>query len=176
MIYIIVGIVIVALLLTAIVIMQPDEFRVTRTAMINAPVSEVFAQVNDFYKWQAWSPWAKLDPNAKVMFTGPNAGLGASYNWSGNSKIGEGSTKITESLPNERILIDLDFIKPFKVSNKTEFVFKAENENQTFVSWTMYGKANLMSKIIGVVMNCDKMVGGQFDEGFANIKAVVEKK
>ena len=174
--YILSGIAAVVILLVVVISRQPDEFRVTRTATINAPVAKVFEQINNFYNWQFWSPWVKLDPTAKVTLEGSPQGVGAISRWAGNSKIGEGSMTITESKSDEVILIDLEFIKPFKANNKTEFTFKAEGENQTVVTWTMTGKNSFMSKTISLIMNCEKMVGGQFEEGFANLKAAVESK
>src|SRR6476620_9600487 len=109
-----------------IVALQPAQFRVERTAIIPAPPAAVFAQVNDFHKWEAWSPWAKLDPAAKNTFEGPPAGTGASFGWSGNSKIGEGRMAITESKTNDLIRIKLDFVKPFPSTATTEFTIKAD--------------------------------------------------
>jgi hypothetical protein len=152
---------------------RSDEFRVSRTATFTAPPSAVFEQVNNLRNWNAWSPWAKLDPNAKNTFEGPPAGVGASFAWAGNSQVGEGKMTITESKPAELVLMKLEFIKPFAATNTTEFTFKPDG-NGTTVSWSMAGKNNFMSKCVGLVMNCEKMVGGQFEQGFANLKGVVE--
>jgi Polyketide cyclase / dehydrase and lipid transport len=164
--------VIVALFLIA-VAMQPSTFRVSRSAKISAPPATVFAQVNDFHNWDAWSPWAKIDPACKFSFDGPPAGVGAKFAWAGNKKVGEGRMTITESKPTELILINLEFLKPFKATNTTEFTFKPEG-NQTYVTWTMTGKNNFFFKAFCMFMNMDKMVGGDFERGLANMKAVVE--
>jgi uncharacterized protein YndB with AHSA1/START domain len=153
--------------------MQPSDFRVTRTTTISAPASAVFAQVNDLQKWDAWSPWAKLDPEAKNSFEGPTSGTGAIMRWSGNNKVGQGSMTIVESRPDDFIRFKLEFLKPFVATNTAEFTFNAEND-QTTVTWTMYGKNSFMSKVIGLIMSCEKMVGGQFEKGLATLKSVVE--
>ncbi|MDD5322402.1 MAG: SRPBCC family protein [Methylococcales bacterium] len=153
--------------------MQPSEFRVTRTATISAPSSAVFAQVNELQKWDAWSPWAKLDPEAKNSFEGPASGTGAIMRWAGNNKVGQGSMTIIESRPDEFIRFKLEFLKPFKATNTAEFTFNSEND-QTTVTWSMYGKNNFMSKAMGLIMNCERMVGGQFEKGLAALKSVVE--
>jgi hypothetical protein len=153
--------------------MQPSDFRVTRTETISAPASAVFAQVNDLQKWDAWSPWAKLDPEAKNSFEGPTSGTGAIMRWSGNNKVGQGSMTIVESRPDDFIRFKLEFLKPFVATNTAEFTFNAEND-QTTVTWTMYGKNSFMSKVIGLIMSCEKMVGGQFEKGLATLKSVVE--
>ncbi len=164
------GAVIIFLIFAA---MQPSDFRVTRTGTISAPASAIFAQVNDLQKWDAWSPWAKLDPEAKNSFEGPTSGTGAIMRWSGNNKVGQGSMTIIESRPDEFIRFKLEFLKPFAATNTAEFTFNSEND-QTTVTWSMYGKNNFMSKAIGLVMSCDKMVGGQFEKGLASLKSVVE--
>jgi hypothetical protein len=153
--------------------MQPDDFRVSRTTTFAAPASVVFEQINNLQKWNAWSPWAKLDPNVKNTFDGPPAGVGASFAWAGNSQVGEGKMTITVSQPNEVVLMKLEFIKPFAATNMTEFTFKPEG-NQTTVTWSMFGKNNFVGKCMSLVMNCDKMIGGQFEQGFANLKGIVE--
>ncbi len=165
--------VIAAIIFIIVAAMQPAAFRITRTGTITAPPSVVFAQVNNLQKWAAWSPWAKLDPEAKNSFEGPTSGVGAIMRWSGNNKVGQGSMTIMESRPDEFISFKLEFLKPFAATNTSEFTFNSEN-NQTNVTWSMYGKNNFMSKAVGLIMNCDKMVGGQFESGLAALKAVVE--
>lgn len=152
---------------------QPSDFRVVRSASISAPPAVVFAQVNDFHRWPAWSPWEKLDPAIKRTFEGAPAGTGAIYGWAGNSKVGEGRCTITESRPHDLIRIRLDFIKPFASISTTEYTFKQEG-TQTTVTWSMAGRKNFICKAMGLVMSMDKMVGEQFEEGLANLKAISE--
>jgi uncharacterized protein YndB with AHSA1/START domain len=156
-----------------VVAMQPSDFRVVRTTTITAPPQAVFSQVNDFHKWEEWSPWAKLDPASKATFEGPSAGPGAIFRWAGNEKVGEGSMTITESRPDELITIKIDFLKPFQATNAAQFTFKPEGD-QTIVTWSMAGKNNFLSKAICLFMNMDKMVGGDFEKGLAQMKSVVE--
>ncbi len=171
--YILIALAAVVLLFLAIVAMQPAEFRVTRTATINAPPADVFPHVNDLHKWEAWSPWARLDPEMKLTYDGPAEGAGASYAWSGNNKVGEGRSTIMESRPNERVRLKLEFIRPFAGTNDVEFTFRPEGD-QTSVTWDMQGRNNFMSKAFCVFVNMDKLVGGDFEKGLAQLKAVVE--
>ena len=168
---ILVAVAVIIFIITA--AMQPSDFRVTRTGTMTAPASAVFAQVNELLKWDAWSPWAKLDPEARNSFEGPASGIGAIMRWAGNNKVGVGSMTIMESRPDEFIRFKLEFLKPFAATNTAEFTFNSNN-NQTTVTWSMYGKSNFMSKAIGLIMSCDKMVGGQFEKGLAALKSVVE--
>ena len=129
--------------------------------------------MNDFHNWEAWSPWAKLDPAAKATFEGPSTGTGAIFKWVGNKEVGEGSMTITESRPSDLIRIKLEFLRPFEATNSAEFTFKPEG-NRTAVTWSMEGKNNFIAKAVCLFMNMDKMVGGQFEQGLAQMKAVVE--
>jgi hypothetical protein len=171
------GLAAVIVVLAVIVAMQPDDFRVTRTATIDAPAGEVFAQVNDLHNWQAWSPWAKLDPNAENSFEGPPEGEGAAFKWSGNDQIGEGKMTITESRPNELVRFKLEFVRPMEDTGNSEFVLQPKGD-QTTVQWSMYGKQNYVCKALCTfgILNMDKMLGAQFEEGLANMKQVVESK
>jgi uncharacterized protein YndB with AHSA1/START domain len=171
---ILIAVAVVIVVFVIVVALQPANFRVTRSTTINAPAATVFAQVNDFYKWDAWSPWAKLDPAMKQTHEGSPEGTGAIYSWVGNKDVGEGRMTLTESKPNELIRIKLEFIKPFAAVNTTEFTFKPEG-NQTSVTWDMTGEKNFMSKAFCLFMSMDKMVGGDFEKGLAQLKTIAEE-
>jgi hypothetical protein len=172
---IVIGLAALIVVFVLVVAFQPASYRVTRTATLPAPAAEVFAQVNDFQKWEAWSPWAKLDPAVKNSFQGPQAGPGAIFSWAGNDKVGEGRMTLTESRPGEFIRIKLEFIKPFASVCDTEFTFKPLGPG-TSVTWTMSGKNNFLGKAMCLFMDMDKMVGGDFERGLGNLKSVVESK
>jgi hypothetical protein len=159
--------------LVIVIALRPSEFKVSRSVMISAPAEVVFAQVNDFHKWEAWSPWVKLDPNAKNIFEGPSSGVGSIFRWIGNQNVGEGAMTIIESRPNEAIKISLDFIKPFPGTSTVNFDFKSQG-TQTSVTWSMSGKNSFMAKAVGLFMDCDKMIGDQYEKGLSSLKAVVE--
>ena len=172
---ILIGIVLVLAAFAVLVALQPSAFKVTRTANVAAPPDKVFAAVNDFHRWQDWSPWAKLDPNAKAMFEGPGAGKGAMFAWSGNDKIGEGRMEIKDSHPSDNIAIKIDFVKPVAGTADTDFTFKPDGSG-TAVSWTMSGEDGFIGKAMRFFMNIDKMIGDDFDKGLAQLKSVAEAK
>jgi len=149
----------------AVVALQPAEFSVVRTLTMAAPPQAVFAQVDDLRKWDAWNPWQKKDPGMKIVFTGPSSGPGASYSWSGNKEVGEGRLTITQSRPNELVLIKLEFVKPFQATNTAAFRF-LPLDNQ--------GHNNYFAKAFNLVMNMDKRIGREFENGLSDMKAVVE--
>jgi hypothetical protein len=152
---------------------RPDTFRVERSATIAAPAGALFGYLNDFHQWPQWSPWEKLDPDMQRTFSGAQSGVGARYAWLGNSKAGQGSMHMTESNPNDRVALDLDFIKPFKSSNVIEFTLKPSG-SATQVTWTMSGNNTTMTKAFSLIASMDKLVGKDFDKGLANLKALAE--
>lgn len=171
---IVITLAVIVIVFVIVVAMQPSEFRIVRNTTISAPAPAVFAQVNDFHHWEAWSPWAKLDPSAKATFEGPSTGIGAIFRWAGNKEVGEGSMTITESRPSDLVRIKLEFLKPFAATNTAEFTFKPEG-SQTVVTWNMFGTNNFLAKAVCLFMNMEKMVGGQFEKGLAQMKSVVEE-
>lgn len=171
--YILLGLGAVIVLFIVVVAMRPNEFQVTRSAKIDAPASRIFAEVNDFHRWEAWSPWDKIDPKLERIYSGPQAGEGATYKWVGDKNVGEGVMTITESRPADHIRIRLEFIKPFAGVNDTLFTFQPSG-NQTNVTWKMSGKYNFITKAMCLFMNMDKMIGDKFEEGLATMKQVAE--
>lgn len=182
-------------LIAAAIVLQPDRFVITRSAVIDAPPDIVFRHINELRNWEAWSPWAKLDPHAKTSYAGPPAGAGAIFEWSGDKSVGAGRMTIIDSRPNESINIKLDMQKPFVASNDVSFALTPEDGAaaggepwiaqalgvggaqasgvRTRVIWTMSGPASFLSKAMNLVMNRDRMVGGQFEKGLANLNAAV---
>ena len=153
---------------------QPDEFLVTRSVAISAKPDVPYAQVNDFHKWTAWSPWEGIDPAIKRTYGGPaEGGVGATYAWDGNNKVGAGCMTITESRSANLVRLNLDFLRPFAAKNLTEFTFSPRGDH-TIVTWIMSGKETFMTKAFSLVCGRDRIVGGMFDQGLAKMKTVCE--
>ncbi len=170
-----IGLALLAGAAAVVVWMQPDDYRLTRQTVIAAPAAAIFPRVNDLHQWETWSPWAKLDPNAKITFSGPQAGTGAAFAWDGNDKIGTGTMTITQSKPNERIATRTDFVKPFEGTSTADFVL-SETNGETNVIWTMSGTQTFIGKAICLVMNMEKTVGPDFERGLAQLKQVSEAR
>ncbi|HEY9104551.1 SRPBCC family protein [Chitinimonas sp.] len=151
---------------------RPDTFRVERSIIVAAPQETVQALIEDFHRWVDWSPWEKLDPALQRQYSGQPLGLGAIYEWNGNNKVGQGRMEIIEALPG-KVLIQLDFFRPFKASNKAEFQLEPATGG-TQVSWAMYGPSPFISKLMSLVASMDKMVGKDFERGLAQMKAAAE--
>jgi carbon monoxide dehydrogenase subunit G len=169
---ILIGIAAITIALLLVVALRPAEVRVERTAAIAAPAQDVFARVNDFHQWQAWSPWAKLDPGAKETFEGARAGTGAVFAWSG-SEVGEGRMTLTESRPSELIRIRTDYVRPAAGASTTEFTFRPQG-SQTVVTWVMHGHHDFTARALGLFVNFDKSLGSELEAGLANLKSVTE--
>jgi hypothetical protein len=148
-----------------------ETFRLARSTLIAASPATVHTLVNDFHLWADWSPWDKIDADLIRTFEGPAAGPGSVYGWVGK-KTGTGRMEILTS-ESDRIVIKLDFLKPFEAHNTAEFTFEPEGA-QTRVTWAMTGPVTLMSKIMGLFFSMEKMVGPQFEQGLVNLKRIAE--
>ncbi len=154
---------------------QPDTFRIQRAATIKAPPERIFAVLNDFLRWESWSPWEKKDPAMKRTFSAVTSGKGAVYAWEGNRDVGQGRMEIAESVPPSKVAIKLDFVKPFEAHNIVEFTLEPKGDS-TNVTWAMQGPMPYISKLITVFVNMDSMVGKDFEAGLANLKTVTENQ
>jgi hypothetical protein len=168
---IIVGIIAAILIIAA---MKPNSFRVERSIEINAKPEKIFPFINDYHKWTQWSPYENLDPNLKRTYSGAIEGKGSIYEYSGNSKAGEGRMEITEVSNLRKINMTIDFIRPMKTHNFLEFTFKG-NDNSTNVTWAMYGSNGLIGKVFTMFVNMDNLVGKDFEKGLASLKNIAEK-
>jgi carbon monoxide dehydrogenase subunit G len=164
---------VIVIVFVVIVALRPSEYRVARTVTIAAPAPAVFAQVNDFHKWNAWNPWAKMDPAMKQTYEGAPTGTGAIYTWTGNRQVGEGRMTLTESRPPELIRINLEFLKPFAATSAAEFTVTPEGQ-RTAVTWSMVGNLNVVTKIVHLFVGMDRMIGANFEKGLADMKSVAE--
>lgn len=153
---------------------QPDSFSVQRSATIGAPPDQVFALVNDLKAFNRWSPWVRREPTVKLRYSGPESGAGAGYTWQGE-QTGAGGMTITESTPPSKVALKLDFTQPFESHNRVEFGFVPEGGG-TRVTWAMSGPMPFISKLMSVFADMDKMIGPDFEQGLANLKAEAEKR
>lgn len=153
---------------------KPDAFRIQRSIGINAPPDKVFGLINDFHSWASWSPWEKKDLSMRKIHSGPPQGKGAALDWDGNKDVGTGRMEVLESIPASKIVIKLDFFKPFEAHNTAEFTL-TPGAGTTQVTWAMYGPQPYMMKVMGLFCSMDKMVGKDFEAGLATLKALAEK-
>ena len=152
---------------------RPKSFRFERRTRIKAPPPAVFALIQDFHNWRRWSPWEDLDPALKRDYGGAARGVGAVYGWEGNNKAGTGRMEITLAAAPSQVVVDLQFIKPFKARNTAEFTI-TPTEDGSEVVWAMYGPNSTVGKIMSLFMSMDAMLGKSFDEGLARMKAAAE--
>jgi len=170
---ILLGLVAVIALILIVAAFQPSQFDVKRSLAIAATPAALFEQVNDHRKFAVWNPWMKLDPNVKTTYSGPATGVGAVSSWQGNSEVGAGSQTIIESKPGELVRERMDWKEPMEGTSTVDFTFKPEG-GKTVMTWHMYGPNNYMGKVMCLFMSMDKMVGGQFEQGLANLKTLAE--
>lgn len=167
---------IVVLLIAALLIFaatRPDTFAVRRGIDIQAPPEKIYPLINDLQRFQSWSPYEKKDPAMKRTLSGPPQGAGAVYEWDGNKDIGAGRLTIREAQPSSRVVMLLDFVRPFEAHNTVEFTLEPQ-AGGTRVNWHMHGPSPYISKLMGVIFNMDRMVGTDFEVGLADLKALAE--
>ena len=152
---------------------RPDEFRVQRTARIAAPADKLWPLVGELRAFNRWNPYERKDPLAKGAYGGAAQGVGSRYSWDGK-EIGTGSLEITGQQPGRAVQMRLDFVKPFEAHNQAEFALQPLPDGATEVRWTMHGPANFMSKLMGVFIDMDKMVGRDFEDGLQNLRELAE--
>ena len=168
---------VVLLLVTGLLIYaatKPDSFRIERSTTIKAPPEKVFALINDFHQWEAWSPWEKIDPALKRTYSGPPSGAGAVYEWAGNREIGQGRMEIVESTALSKVSLKLDFVTPFEAHNFVDFTLTQQGDS-TKVTQAMYGPSPYISKLMTIFFSMEKMVGSKYEEGLADLKKLAEK-
>ena len=153
---------------------KPDTFRVARSITIDAPPEQVFPLINDLRSNTRWSPFEK-DPDMKRSFSEITAGKGASYAWDGNSDVGKGSIEIVESTPPSNVKMNLVFEEPMQARNDVEFDLTGSGDT-TKVTWSMFGPQPFIAKVVSVFMDCEKMVGDEFEKGLANLKTAAEQQ
>jgi uncharacterized protein YndB with AHSA1/START domain len=156
---------------------KPDTFGVQRSVVVKAPAERIFPFINDFHQWANWSPWENRDPAMKRTFGGSESGKGAVYAWNGNKNVGSGRMEILDALSPSRIVIKLDFFKPFEGHNTAEFSLRPQSEAgpATSINWVMHGPAPFTHRLMQVFMNFDKMIGKDFEAGLAKLKSLAEK-
>lgn len=152
---------------------KPDTFRVERSISIKAPAEKIFPLIDDFHRWEQWSPWEKVDPALKRTYSGAASGQGAAYAWFGNKEIGQGKMEIVESTPPARLLIKIDFLVPFEAHNTVEFTLRTQGDS-TVLSHAMFGPSPYLARLMGLFFSMDKMIGDKFEEGLGSLKAIAE--
>ena len=173
---IVIIVIILAIAIAAILILavtKPNNLRVQRAISINAPAENIFPLISDFHRWRSWSPYEEKDPAMKRTYGGADSGRGATYAWDGDTNVGSGRMEILEAAAPSKIVIKLDFFKPFEGHNTAEFTMLPQGDG-THVTWVMHGPANFMSRLIQVFINLDRMIGRDFETGLAKLKTITE--
>jgi uncharacterized protein YndB with AHSA1/START domain len=173
LVYLAVILVVAILAILAYASTRPDTFQTTRSMRIKAPPEKIFPLINNLNAFNRWNPFLAKDQTTKLTYRGPEQGTGAAHDWDGNSKVGKGSIEITDSQPASKIVMKLDMIKPMAAQNRVEFTLVPAGDTTT-VTWAMSGRQPLMAKVMTVFIDCDKMVGSEFEKGLTSLKAIAE--
>jgi len=155
--------------------LQPADYTISREITINAPAEKIYPYLNNSKLAEQWGPWPEVDPNAKMTYSGPDAGPGSKASWDSSGQLGTGSATISESVPNQKVVIQLEYSKPMGMTQLSEYLVRSSG-NQSVVTWKVSGKNTLPGRIMCIFINMDKMVGGMFEKGLSNLKTLVEKQ
>lgn len=167
-----IGIAVIVVVLVAVIATRPATFAVQRSTTISAPAAVVFAEIQDLHRWPRWMTYDRMDPAMQRTYGGPAAGVGSTYHYV-SDKVGEGRMTIAALDPDRRVAVAAQFIKPFAANNDVEFTLAPAGEG-TRVTWEIRGRNNFVSKAMSLVINMDKMIGGDFEKGLADLKRVSE--
>src|SRR5262249_53246168 len=174
LVYVAIALALIVAALLAYAATKPDTFRVQRSTGINAPAERIFPLISNLKSMNTWNPFVEPDPAIKIAYSGPDSGRGAAHTWSGNSKVGEGRIEVTDATPSSRVAMRLDMHKPMKAHNAVEFTLQP-NGSATMVTWAMSGRRPFMVKLMSVFIDCDGMVGKEFEKGLGKLKAIAER-
>jgi uncharacterized protein YndB with AHSA1/START domain len=172
-IYVLLALAVVLVALLGYASSRPNTFRVQRSMGINAPAERIFPLIASLKAMNTWNPFVEPDPAIKIAYNGPESGKGAAHSWSGNSKVGEGRIEVTDVVPPSTVAMRLDMLKPLKAHNAVEFTLQP-NDTGTTVTWAMSGRQPFMAKLMTLFIDCDKMVGSQFEKGLRKLKVIAE--
>jgi uncharacterized protein YndB with AHSA1/START domain len=152
---------------------RPNTFRLERSTHIKAQPAQVLGLIEDMHHFNRWNPFAQIDPTQTIGYEDITVGVGAAYSWLGK-KSGAGRMEVIEVVPGQRVSMRLDFTRPFVAHNRVDFTATAASEGCQ-ITWAMSGDMAYINKLMSVFASMDKMVGGEFEKGLANLKALAEK-
>lgn len=155
------------------VALQSPDYVISRQIAIQAPAEKIFPYLNNSRLAERWGPWLEVDPDAKMSYSGPDAGVGSKSSWDGGKQLGTGSATIVDSVPNQRVGIQLEYVKPMTMTQYSEYLVSSSGSEST-VTWKVTGKNNFMGRLMCVFVNMDKVVGGMFEKGLSKLKRLVE--
>lgn len=149
----------------------PSSVRFERSILIDRAPSLVFPILNSWQRFNEWSPWAAIDPNATYEYSGPTSGVGAKMRWSGNEAVGQGGQEILLSQPDTALDVQLDFGDMGQPL--TTWRLSPEGEG-TRAIWSFEAKfgADPVQRWFGLLT--ERFVGPDYERGLSQLKTLVE--
>jgi uncharacterized protein YndB with AHSA1/START domain len=170
-------VIVVALLIAAVLVFaatKPNTFHLERSILVKAPPEKIFPLINDLHKWDAWSEQDQGNTNVQRTFSGAETGEGAASEWQGGGSSGKGRMLITESVPNEKVSVAVDFVKPFAAHNINVFTLEPAGSS-TKVTWNFTGTNVYILKVMTIFVSMDRIMGKHFETGLENLKTTAER-
>jgi uncharacterized protein YndB with AHSA1/START domain len=161
-----------ALLLALVVVgvFLPSSGHVERATVIDAPPATLFAVLDDLRRVPDWSPWIENDPHAQLDYSSPTSGTGGALRWDG-IRLGAGGQTIVESVPNRRLVMQLDLGHGQPIRSEFELSATASGTQLRWICKTEFG-INLFDRYSGLFL--ESAIGRDLERGLANIQTLAE--
>ena len=173
------GLIVIAVIIAGILLFaafRPAQMQISREIIINAPADKLFPYINNSQKAYDWMPWKDSDPEVKIIYSGPAEGVGAKSSWNSPGKMGVGESEVTESVLNDHVTTKLNYTKPMSMSQTATVSLSSAANGQTLVKWSVNGHNAFVFRLMGIFIDCDKMVGDEFNKGLNKLKTLAEAK
>ncbi len=161
------------LLVLLLALLRSRKFRVEGALPLRAPVARVYAELEDFGRWQAWSAWSARDPSMTLRLTGARAGLGAACTWSGDRASGSGSMEVVHAVPHQRLVVRVIYRSPRELEAILEFETRARPDGNTDLTWAFHGPASLRLRMLDVVRLLGRQVRTEMSRNLAGLGRVL---
>lgn len=169
------GVLVFIILFFGYVSTRSGHFSYQRSGVIKSTSEVIFPYISNFRLGGEWSPYEKIDPNMKKTFLGPDAQVGSVMEFEGNSDAGSGKLELLKIVPNELVEIKLTMTKPFYAENIVRYTLQSDDGGTRF-TWSMSGDGGFLGKLMTLLIDCEKLVGDQFELGITNLKTLIESK
>ncbi len=151
----------------------PPGYVLSREMLVKATPEAIFPYINNSKKAQDWMPWKDSDPAAQMQYSGPDEGVGSTSSWDSTGPLGTGKAEVVESVQNKVVKTQLTYTRPMTMSQLAEIALTPTLDG-TVVRWSVSGQSPFLCRVVGIFMNMDKMIGGEFEKGLKKLKLTLE--
>lgn len=157
--------------------LKSEDYLIKREILIKGMPENIFPNLANTRMADKWMPWRETDPEVKMTYEGPEEGVGSISKWESSGQMGTGMAEVIAVSVNQSVKTKITYTKPMEMSQESDFELIPEGENTRMI-WKVSGKQPFIPRLICTMtfMNMDKYVGGMFEKGLNNLKAIIEAK